>query len=162
ISRAAGRVEHAKGPEAVEKTAVERICLIHQPSALRCLTAAAGAVEVARDLRLPHQSLDFGARRLPLGEPRADDDRLDAQHDLVAVGVMRAQLAALVGVEAALEQRAEDAGSISAQSRAAATRTSAMSSRVSGNALSSSNRPPLNQSTRSNPIRPPARIAANS
>jgi hypothetical protein len=29
------------------------------------------------------------------------------------------------------------------------------------NALSSSNSPPLNQSTRSNPIRPPARIAAN-
>ena len=49
-----------------------------------------------------------GLSRLPLREQRADDHRLDNPHDLVAVGVVRPELRALVRVEAALEQRAED------------------------------------------------------
>ena len=46
--------------------------------------------------------------RLPFCEPRANHDRLDEQHDLVAVGVVRAELGTLAGVEPALEQRSED------------------------------------------------------
>ena len=46
--------------------------------------------------------------RLPFGEPGTDDDGLDDQHDLVAVGVVRPQLRALAGVQPALEQRAQD------------------------------------------------------
>ena len=48
--------------------------------------------------------------RLPFGEPGTDHDRLDDPHDLVAVGVVRPELRALVRVETALEQRAQDRG----------------------------------------------------
>ena len=41
---------------------------------------------------------------------RAQDHRLDDLHDLVGVGIVRANLRALVGVEKALEQGAEDGG----------------------------------------------------
>ena len=44
----------------------------------------------------------------PLCHQRADDHRLDDPHDLVAVGVVRAELGALVGVEPAFEQGSED------------------------------------------------------
>ena len=46
--------------------------------------------------------------RVPLGQPWADHHRLNEQHDLVAVGVVRAELRAFTRVEPALEQRAED------------------------------------------------------
>ena len=51
---------------------------------------------------------DFGLRRLPFGEPGTNHHRLDDTHDLVAVGVMRAKLRALVRVEPALKQSAQD------------------------------------------------------
>ena len=41
--------------------------------------------------------------RFPFGEQRPDDHGLDEQHDLVPVGVVRAELGALVRIEAALE-----------------------------------------------------------
>jgi len=77
------------------------------------LAAPAGAVEITGDLGLPHQLLDFRARRRPFGEPGADNDRLDDQHDLVSVSVMRTQLATLVRIEPALEQGAENASVVS-------------------------------------------------
>ena len=53
---------------------------------------------------------DLRPHRLPFRRQRLDDDRVDDQHDLVAVGVVRAKLRTLVGVEPALEQGAEDRG----------------------------------------------------
>ena len=49
-------------------------------------------------------------RRLPFGEKRAHYHRLNDPHDLVAVGVVRTELRALVRVEPALEQRPQDRG----------------------------------------------------
>ena len=51
---------------------------------------------------------EIGLRHVPLGQPRADHHRLNEQHDLVAVGIVRAELRAFAWVEPALEQRAED------------------------------------------------------
>ena len=45
---------------------------------------------------------------LPLGEEWPDDHGLDDQHDLVAVGVVGAELSPLFRVESALEQHAQD------------------------------------------------------
>ena len=88
---------------------------------------------------------------------------VDDLHDLVAVGVMRAELAALVGVEAALEQGAEDrgvdVGPVELRGVGSGRRCRPVSR---GRASSSSNRPPLNQSTGSKPTVPPAFIAPNS
>ena len=53
-------------------------------------------------------SANFGLHRLPFRIERAHDHRLDDHHDLFGVGVVRADLRALVGIEEALEQRAED------------------------------------------------------
>ena len=52
-----------------------------------------------------------------------------------------------VGIETALEQRAENRPSISDQSRFDAASTVSMSAFSGGSAASSSNRPPLNQPT---------------
>ena len=57
------------------------------------------ALQLGRDRRL---------LPLPLGEQRPDDDRLDQLQDLLAVRVVRPELRALAGVEAALEERPED------------------------------------------------------
>ena len=65
--------------------------------------AAAGRLERRR-----HDRVDLGLGRVPFGAQRAQHDRLDDHHDLFGVGVMRADLRALVGIEKALEQRAED------------------------------------------------------
>ena len=85
----------------------------------------------------------------PFGEQRLDDDRVHDLHDLVAVGVVGAELAALAGVEPALEQRAEDRGVDLATSRAGRRRAGRRCRRAPAAGLSSSsNSPPLNQSTR--------------
>ena len=70
----------------------------------------------------------------PLGQQRADHDRLDQQHDLVAVGVVRAELRALARVEPALEQVPRIDGSVSDQSRSDAASTVSMSVFSSGSA----------------------------
>ena len=54
--------------------------------------------------------VDPGFSGLPLGQPRANDHRIDEPHDLVPVGVVRPELRALAGVEPSLEQRAQDGG----------------------------------------------------
>ena len=108
--------------------------------------------QTGRDLRLG---------RLPLDKPGAHDNRLDDKHDLVAVGVVRAKLGALAGVESALEQRAQD--------RRVDFRPVEVRRRehrfdldfFRDSAESSSNSPPSNQATSSKPIRPPVAIAPN-
>ena len=65
--------------------------------------ASAGGFQHGR-----HDRFDLRLRRLPFGLERAQHDRLDDLHDLVGIGVMRADLRPLVGVEEALEQCAED------------------------------------------------------
>ncbi len=51
---------------------------------------------------------DLRPDAFPFRLKRADDDRLDQHHDLVPVGVMCAELAALIRVKATLEQRPEN------------------------------------------------------
>jgi len=46
----------------------------------------------------------------PLRPERMQDHRLDDHHDLVRIGVVRADLRALVGIEKALKQGAENGG----------------------------------------------------
>ena len=55
-----------------------------------------------------HDLFDLRLRRVPFAQERAHDHRLDDQGDFFRVGVMGADLRALVGIEKALEQRAED------------------------------------------------------
>jgi hypothetical protein len=73
-------------------------------------------------------------------------DRVHDLHALVTVGAVGAELAALTGVEAALEERAEDRGSIWLKSSRMALIRSAVSARSSSSAAPSK-RPPLNHST---------------
>ena len=99
IARTAGGVEHREPPQPFEKDAQKTLRLRALPRLRRLRRRRPGLRQTVRDLRL---------RRLPFGEPGADDHRLDDHHDLVAVGIVRAKLRALVRVEAALEQRAQD------------------------------------------------------
>ena len=62
--------------------------------------------------RLDRGLFDQGADALlgggPFGPQRFDDHRADDLHDLVAVGIVGTQLAALVWVQPALEEGAKD------------------------------------------------------
>ena len=67
-------------------------------------------------LRAFNRDGEIGLHGLPLGQQGADNHRVDDPHDLVAVGVVRAELRALVRVEPTLEQGAEDiSGAAAAQ-----------------------------------------------
>ena len=155
VAGAAGRVEDAEAAQAFEE-AGER-------GSSASLWARVAAEADFAGLLAGEGGLDLGLRLGPFGEQRLDDDRAHDLHDLVAVGVVGAELAALGRVEAALEQRAEDRGVDLATSRGGRPRAGrSMSARSSGRAASSSNRPPLNQSTRVKPTWPPVRIAAKS
>jgi hypothetical protein len=59
-------------------------------------------------VRLIDQFFDPGLCRRPLLLQRPQDDRLRDHQDLLGIGVVRADLRALVRVEKAFEQRAED------------------------------------------------------
>src|SRR2546421_10484571 len=61
-----------------------------------------------RVLSLRQRSGDVRFRRLPFRQPWPDDHRVYNQHDLVTVGVVRAELRSLVGLKAPLEERAEN------------------------------------------------------
>ncbi len=58
--------------------------------------------------RRRHQRRDRIAHPLPFPEQRLDDHGPDDHHDLFRIRIMGAELRALAGIEAALEQRAED------------------------------------------------------
>src|SRR5690606_23465251 len=92
-------VENAEAREALAELLIFFPSLVVEPRA-RGLAL--------RRVPLLAQGSELGLHLLPLRRERAQHDRLDDQHDLVAVGVVRAQLAALVGVEAPLEESAED------------------------------------------------------
>jgi hypothetical protein len=83
--------------------------------------------------------------RRPLAAERGHDDRVDHEQDVRLAGVVGADLGALLRVEDALEERAEDARLDACQAGAAAAVArmgiSAASFRARGGA--SSNRPPL-------------------
>ena len=55
-----------------------------------------------------HDRLDLSLCRLPLGAQGAEHDRLDDHHDLFRVGVVCADLRALIGIEKAFEQSPEN------------------------------------------------------
>ena len=99
IARAAGRVEHREPAQPVEKRPVPPLGFLSPLRARGWRLGSFRALELGGDLGL----LDS-----PLGEQRSDHHRLDQQHDLVPVRVVRAELGALAGIEAALEQRSED------------------------------------------------------
>ena len=93
------RVEHGETPQPLEEGAQRPVRLPPEPCLGRARSRRVGALDHARDP---------GLRRLPFGEQRPDDHRLDDPHDLVAVGVVRPELRALVRIEPALEQRPQD------------------------------------------------------
>ena len=106
---------------------------------------------------------NLGACLFPLFEPGTDHDWLDDLHDLVAVGVVRAELRALGRIQAALEQGAQDRGIDLRPVRARRLSGSFRSRRVSAPRRPSlSKRPPLNHATVSKPMRPPAAMAPKS
>ena len=96
VARAAGRVEHAHGAQPLEEGVEDR------ERVLRCR-------RLCRDhLARSQQGLDLRAGGLEVAPQRGQQHRLDEAHDRGPVGVVRAELRALAGVEAALEERAED------------------------------------------------------
>ncbi len=109
IARAAGGVENTNRAEPVDESValgfrlgargVEALAEI----ALGIPAAPAGGFEHGR-----HDRLDPRLRRLPFGAERAQHDWLYDHLDLVWIGVVRADLRPLVGVEKTLEQGAED------------------------------------------------------
>ena len=99
VARPARRVEHRERPQPVEEGPQPPFRPLAPPGAGRGRLRGLRPFQVGGDLPL---------RRFPPGQPRADHDRLDEQQDLVAVGVMRAELRPLVRVETPFEQRAEN------------------------------------------------------
>ena len=99
VPRAAGRVEHREHAQPVEERPIPPLGRVQPFRAGGRRFGGFHSIQGAGDL---------GLRRVPLGQPRADHHRLNEQHDLVAVGVVRAELRAFTRVEPALEQRAED------------------------------------------------------
>ena len=98
VAGAAGGVEHADAAESIEEVLEDGVRVLLARRRLRDL--AAGQDQL-RDARL-HLRV--------LAPERAQDDGLDEAPDGVAVGVVGAELGALVRVQAALEQGAEDRG----------------------------------------------------
>lgn len=94
----AGRIQHPEPGEPLQEAVENPLRPVPRPRR-RSAPGRGGLV---------HQPGDLRPRRLPFRHQRPDDHRLDDHHDLVAVGVVGAELAALVGVETALEQRAQD------------------------------------------------------
>ena len=125
VSGAARRIEHREPAQPVAERRVAPLRLLAPLGAGGRRPGGLGAFHIGGDLRL----LGF-----PLGQQRADHDRLDQQHDLVAVGVVRAELRALARVEPALEQVPRIDGSVSDQSRSDAASTVSMSVFSSGSA----------------------------
>src|SRR6266852_4655139 len=105
-------IEDAEGAQPVTEGAIQDSSLIAEFGRRACLGGAGATSRVLRFLfdlrRLAQLILDLDIRKLPFGEERTHDHRLDNQHDLVAIGIVRAELAALVRVKASLEQRSED------------------------------------------------------
>ncbi len=99
VPRAAGRVEHRERAQPVEERTVSPF------GRVQSFRADGGRLGGFHSVQGGGET---GLRCIPLGQPRADHHRLDEQHDLVAVGVVRAELRAFAWVEPALEQRAED------------------------------------------------------
>ena len=98
----------------------------------------------------------------PFRQQGTHDNGLDDKHDLVAVGVVRAQLRSLSGVEPAFEQRAQDRR-VDLRPVEIRRREHRFNLRLAraDSAESSSNSPPSNQATSSKPTRPPPAIAPN-
>ena len=95
VARAAGRVENAHVGEALKENV--ELCFGSVEDGL------AGPAATSREY-LGH----FGLDRLPFDRERPHDDRLDDHHDLFRVGVVRADLRPLVGVEEPFKQGTED------------------------------------------------------
>ena len=122
-----------------------------------CVPSAAGAgLKHGR-----HDRFDPGLGFLPLGAQRAQNHRLDDHHDLVWVGVMGADLRPLVGIEEALEQRAENRRVDEAQSRLVAAKSKPISFCMSASGGRPLNKPPLNQRMFSRLKSPPSFMSAN-
>ena len=94
VAAAAGGVEDAERPQRFQPLDEAAVCLF--------------VGGVAMPLDFGRERLQFLRRLFPLLEQRPGDDGIDDAGDGGRVGVVRAQLAALGGVEAALEQGAED------------------------------------------------------
>ena len=98
MPRAAGGVEHADAPQALEEVLEDGLRVLGARRRLRHLPAG--------QEQLGHAGLHGRV----LAAERAQDHRLDEAPDRLAVGVVGAQLGALAGVQAALEEGAEDRG----------------------------------------------------
>jgi len=92
------------GEEAVEDDL--RLAVRLGKGAAGGLLLAAGGGLFAGGEEVGHQAAGVG----PVAAERLHDDRLDEGLDVLAAGVVGAELGALVGVEAALEEGAEDRG----------------------------------------------------
>ena len=93
VAAAAGGVEHTVGPEPLDEGS--EIVL----GFLECGLRAFAALDVAR-----HPLGNAGFNLVPFGKQRHFDDGPHELEDGGGVGVMRAELAAHVGIEAAFEQ----------------------------------------------------------
>ena len=102
IARATGRIEDAKGGEPFDEGIVDRGGFGEDFRALGALGGTEQFFGGARG-RAGNQGFDLRVRRRPFGQQRIDDHRLDDHHDLGAIGIMRAQLAALGRVQPAFE-----------------------------------------------------------
>ena len=98
-------IEHGEGAQPLQEILQQPFGAIAPP---RLLASRLGGAALPGRLRVVELGADQVLGRLPFGLPGTADNRLDDEHDLVAVGVVRAQLRALAGVQPALEQRAQD------------------------------------------------------
>ena len=101
IAGPTGRIENPRLPQPFQKAVAQVLSRLARPGRGRRTFGGVSLGEVRGDFTLD---------ALPLRAQGPDDHRFHQQPDFVAVGVMRAQLAALVRVKTALEQRAEDGG----------------------------------------------------
>ena len=104
---------------------------------------------------------DRGLLRLPYREQWTHDLRFDDLHDPVAVGIVRTRLRGLSRSRPRSNSVPGINRSISDQSSTTSLSPVSTPARFSGNTLSSSNNPPLNHATASEPTRPPGYIVPN-
>jgi hypothetical protein len=135
VAAPACRVEDAHRPEPLEEGPEDRGRVVLGPRRPRHLAAR------EEELRYPRLHRDVFAPYRP------DHHRFHQPPDVVAARVVGAELGALAGVEAALEERAEDRGSMSAQLRWPTSSRVAISD-PSGRALGGVEQPPSNQGPR--------------
>ena len=99
VARPKGRVQHSERLEPVQKRLLQRLGLLSSARVMAVFCDVLRSLSLVRLGGIFDQVFDLGFHLSPFVQERFHNHRIDDLHDLVAVGVMRAQMATLGRVQ---------------------------------------------------------------